>query len=125
MMAGSRKQTKGKTREKSEKKRSTRKYGQAPLKHSHMGTHSCLYALGSVILILSALGLAFWKHGEAAGYVGGFGAVAVVFSVLGVRAGVKGLREREKKYISCRLGIAANILLLLSLAVIFTGGLRT
>lgn len=124
-MAGNKKQTKGRTLKKAEKKRSTRKYGQAPLKHSHMGTHSCWYALVSVILILSALGTAFWMHGEAAGYVGGFGAVAVILSALGVRAGVKGLREREKKYIFCRLGIAANILLLLSLAVIFTGGLRT
>lgn len=95
-MAGNKKQTKGRTLKKAEKKRSTRKYEQAPLKHSHMGTHSCWYALVSVILILSALGIAFWMHGEAAGYVGGFGAVAVILSALGVRAGVKGLREREK-----------------------------
>lgn len=122
-MARNGKHTKGQTREKAKRKRSTRKYGQAPLKHSHMGTHSCWYALGSVVLILLALGLAFYMHGEAAGFVGGFGVMAVIFSALGVRAGVKGLREREKKYISCKLGIAANILLLLSLAIIFIGGL--
>ncbi len=122
-MAGNGKNTKGRTREKVGKKRTTRKYGQAPLKHSHMGTHSCWYALSSVVLIFLSLGIAFQMHGEAAGVVGGFGIMAVVFSVLGVRAGVKGLREREKKYISCKLGIAANVLLLLSLMIIFTGGL--
>lgn len=123
-MARNRKNTKGLTREKA-KKRRTRKYGQTALKHSHMGTYSCWYALGSVVLILLSLGFAFRMRGDAAGFVGGFGIVAVIFAVLGVRAGVKGLREREKKYITCKLGIAANILLLLSLMIIFTGGLRT
>lgn len=122
-MARNGKNTKGLTREKAGKRRRTRKYGQTALKHSRMGTYSCWYALGSVVLILLSLGIAFRMHGNAAGFVGGFGIVAVIFAVLGVRAGVKGLREREKKYISCRLGIAANILLLLSLLIIFTGGL--
>lgn len=124
-MAGNGKNTKGLTREKARKKRSTRKYGQTVLKHSRMGTYSCWYALASVVLILLSLGITFRMRGRAAGFVGGFGIVAVIFAVLGVRAGVKGLREREKKYISCRLGIAANILLLLSLMIIFIGGLRT
>lgn len=123
-MARNGKNTKGLTREKTRKKRSTRKYGQTVLKHSRMGTYSCWYALASVVLILLSLGIAFRMRGRAAGFVGGFGIVAVIFAVLGVRAGVKGLREREKKYISCRLGIAANILLLLSLMIIFIGGLR-
>lgn len=122
-MAGNGKNMKGRTREKARKKRTTRKYGQAPLKHSHMGTHSCWYALSSVLLIFLSLGIAFYMQGKAAGFVGGFGILSVIFSILGIRAGVKGLREREKKYISCKLGIAANILLLLSLIIIFTGGL--
>lgn len=121
-MARSRKNTKERIRDKG-KKRTTRKYGQAPLKHSHMGTHSCLYAAGAFLLVLAAVGIAFWKHGEAAGYIGGLGILAMVFSILGVRAGVKGFREREKRYVFCRLGIAANILILLVMCIIFMGGI--
>lgn len=122
-MARSKKNTKEQIRDRG-KKRKTRKYGQAPLKHSHMGTHSCWYASGAFLLILAAVGTAFRRHGEAAGYIGGFGILAMIFSALGVRAGVKGLREREKRYIFCRLGIVANILILVVMCIIFIGGIR-
>lgn len=121
-MAGSRNNTKDRMRDKG-KKRKTRKYGQAPLKYSHMGAHSCWYAAGAFLLIMASVGIAFQKNGAAAGYIGGFGILAMVFSILGIRAGVKGFREREKRYIFCRLGIAANILILLVMCIIFMGGI--
>ncbi len=121
-MARSKKNTKERIRDKG-KKRRTRKYGQAPLKYSHMGAYSCWYAAGAFLLILTAVGIAFQKRGEAAGYIGGFGILAMLFSVLGVLAGVKGFREREKRYIFCRLGIVANILILLVMCIIFMGGI--
>lgn len=121
-MARKKKNTKERIRDK-EKKRKTRKYGQTPLRYSHMGAYSCWYAAGAFLLILTAVGIAFWKRGEAAGYIGGFGILAMVFSILGVRAGVKGFREREKRYIFCRLGIVANILLLLVMCIILMGGI--
>lgn len=123
-MAGSRNYTKERIRDKGKKKRGTRKYGQAPMKYSHMGAYSCWYASGSFLLLLSAVGIAYWKHGGAAGFIGGFGILAMIFSGMGIRSGVKGMREREKRYIFCRLGIAANILILLSLIIIFIGGIR-
>lgn len=124
-MARSRKNTKDRMRDKGKRRktRKTRKYGQAPLKYSHMGAYSCWYAAGAFLLIMAAVGIAFRKHGAAAGYIGGFGILAMVFSILGIRAGVKGFREREKRYIFCRLGIAANILILLVMCIIFMGGI--
>lgn len=122
-MARNKKNTREQIRDKG-KKRKTRKYGQAPLKYSHMGTHSCWYASGAFLLVMAAVVIAFWRQGEAAGYIGGFGILAMIFSILGVRAGVKGLREREKRYIFCRLGIVANILILLVMCIIFIGGIR-
>lgn len=123
-MARSTNYTKKRIRDKGRKKRGTRKYGQAPLKYSHMGAHSCWYASGSFLLLLAAVGIAYWKHGAASGYIGGFGVLAMLFSALGIRAGAKGMREREKRYIFCRLGIAANFLILLSLIIIFFGGIK-
>ncbi len=123
-MARSANYTKKRIRDRGRKKWGTRKYGQAPMKYSHMGAHSCWYASGSFLLLAGAVGIAYWKHGAAAGFIGGFGIMAMIFSALGVRAGVKGFREREKRYIFCRLGIAANLLILLGLIIIFCGGVR-
>lgn len=123
-MARSANYIKKQTRDRGRKNRGTRKYGQAPLKYSHMGAHSCWYAFGSFLLLLAAVGTAYWKHGEAAGFIGGLGIVAMILSGLGIRAGVKGMKEREKRYIFCRLGIAANFLILLGLIIIFCGGIK-
>lgn len=123
-MARSANYTKKRIRDRGRKKRGTRKYGQAPMKYSHMGAHSCWYASGSFLLLLSAVWFAYSKHGQAAGFIGGFGILAMIFSAIGIRTGIKGMREREKRYIFCRLGIAANILILLGLIIIFIGGIR-
>ena len=40
--------------------------------------------------------LAYLKHGESAGYVGGIGILAVGLSIFGIQAGSKGLKERER-----------------------------
>lgn len=100
------------------------KYGQMQIKHSHMGIWSCAYALGAAIVIFVAILLAYLKHGESAGYVGGIGILAVGLSIFGIQAGSKGLKERERKYITCRVGIVCNILILIFLIVIFVGGIR-
>ena len=86
------------------------KYGQMQIKHSHMGIWSCAYALGATIVIFVAILLAYLKYGESA--------------IFGIQAGSKGLKERERKYITCRVGIACNILILIFLIVIFVGGIR-
>lgn len=122
-MAGNGKNTKAQRYKRDRKRQETRKYGQAVLKHSHMGVHSCWYGIGSLFFLLLALFIAFWMRGKAAGFIGGLGMLAVIFSTVGIRAGVKGLREREKKYISCRLGIMMNVILLSGLIIIFVRGL--
>ena len=122
-MAGKRNRATEQGRKKQRGRQETRKYGQTVLKHSHMGAHSCEYAAGALLLFFLALAAAFQEHGKAAGFIGGLGICSMMLSVFGIRAGVKGLQEREKKYILCRLGIAVNILLLLCLLTIFIGGL--
>ena len=100
------------------------KYGEMQIKHSHMGICSCGYAVGAAIAICAAILLAYIKHGESAGFVGGIGILAIGLSVFGIHAAVKGFKERERKYITCRVGIVFNVLILLFLVVIFVGGIR-
>lgn len=121
-MFGKEKSADERMREKERKKRGTYKYGQASLKHSHMGIYSCWFAVGSFVLLLGAVLIAFFMHGETGGFIGGFGILSIVLAAFGVRAAVRGLREREKKYITCKIGVAVNIIILLGLLVIFIGG---
>ena len=62
-------------------------------------------------------------RGNTFGIIGGLGIISIVLAALGIRAGVKGMREREKRYITCKAGITVNIIILLGLAAIFLGGL--
>ncbi|WP_122641888.1 DUF6142 family protein [Luxibacter massiliensis] len=123
-MAG-RKDAKEKQREKEHgrKKRGSRKYGQAKQKHSRMGVHSLIYAGLSLSLLLICILIAFVMKGNTFSFIGGLGIVSMVLAIFGIRASVKGMREREKRYITCKLGIAGNILILLGLISIFVGGL--
>lgn len=110
--------------EKERKKRGSRKYGQAKMKHSRMGIYSLVYAGGAFALILSCILIAFVLRGNTWAFVGGLGLISVVLAILGIRASVKGMRERDKNYITCKAGLAGNIILLLGLLIIFIGGLK-
>ena len=121
-MFGKGKSAEERMREKERKKRGTRRYGQANLKHSHMGIYSCWFAVGSFSLRLVSILIAFFMHGETGGFIGGFGIISIVFAILGIRAAVKGLRERERNYITCKIGMTVSIIVLIGLLVIFIGG---
>lgn len=105
------------------KKRTLRKYGQARLKHSRMGKYSCYLALSSFLVLTVSVLTAFFMRGKTVGFLGGLGILAVVLAGLGIRAGVKGRREREKSYVTCWIGIAGNLVILTGLVMIFFGGL--
>lgn len=104
--------------------RSSRKYGASVRsKHSTMGKNSCWLAAVAMVLLLVSIGIAFWMRGKTVGFVGGLGILSIVFTGLGIRAAIKGFRERERNYMTCRIGLIMNILILLGLIIIFFGGL--
>ncbi len=112
-----------KEKERERKKRGSRKYGQAKMKHSRMGVGSCIYAGVSLILIILLILYAYLERGNTVSIIGALGLIDMILTILGIRAGAKGLREREKKYTTCRIGIAVNVLVLLFLIVVFLGGI--
>lgn len=119
-----REQRRDKKQDKKQKKSSMRKYGQTQLKHSKMGVYSCWYAAAALVIVLAAISLAYIRHGEAAGIIGGMGILAIVLAILGIHASVIGRRERERNYITCRIGTVANVVELLFLILIFIGGIH-
>lgn len=106
-----------------EKKNGGRKRSKIQLKHSTMGKHSCILAGISAGLFLISVIIAFLMRGKTIGIVGGLGLIAMVVAGLGCRAAMKGFRERERNYITCKIGMACNVLILAGLMIIFVGGL--
>lgn len=109
------------TKKKKEKK--APKYGLGKLRHSRMGIYSCELAGGSFVLFAAAVFIAYWMRGETAAYIGGMGIVALALAAAGFRMAVKGFRERERHYITCKIGAAVNLILFIGLLIIFLGGL--
>ena len=107
---------------KDKKKRSRRvntKYGQKTLKHAKKGIQSCMMAvLCAVILIVS-----FLMKGNVNIIVGFLCFALLALAVYGFRLGLRGLNERDKKYITCKVGIGVNGLVLAGVAAIFIRGL--
>lgn len=109
-------------RKKDKKKRGNRKYGQAKLKTSKKGITSCVIAGTVAFVILSLIVITYLYKGKAAGYIGGLGVSALFFAGAGIMQGVRGFKERDKDYRTCKVGIGLNIFFLVSLLVFFLGG---
>ena len=99
------------------------KYGQKPLKHAKKGVQSCLF--GGIVLILLLLTLisSFAAKGEVGMIMGAVGLGIVFVASRGLMLGIKGFRERDKNYISCKIGTILNSGALLGMAAIFIRGL--
>lgn len=122
-MFGNGKDAEDRQKQKERKKRGTRKYGQAKYKHSHMGIVSCSCAGAALVLLAGCILYAYLARGAAAGIVGGIAIVSLILSILGIRAAAKGFRERERNYLTCKIGLPGSALVLILFLVIFIGGL--
>ena len=87
-----------------------------------MGMRSCIYAAAALFLLLGSVAISFAMHGKAAFFIGIIGIGAAICAGLGIAAAIKGMRERNKRYISCKIGLFFNILTAVSLIIIFIGG---
>lgn len=110
-------------REKGKQNTNSGKYGQVKLRVSKRGIYSCLFALGCMVCLAAMLYVAYTTYGEAPTLIGSIGLVTVVNAGLGIYYGVIGFREREKSYLSCKVGIGMNGFLILIFLFIFIRGL--
>lgn len=110
-------------REREKKRRSNRKYGQAKLKHAKRGIFSCGLAVTAGVILIVLLVMAYLSDGMEASYVGGLGLIAFIFSCVGTFLGIKGLKERNKNYLTCKIGIGCNLFFAAGFIVIFCRGL--
>ena len=112
-----------KAKEKQRRKMIRTKYGQAPLRHARKGIYSCIYAAAVFALLFLMILISYVAKGEDGILIGLVGLGTVALSVSGLTLGIKGLKERDKNYITCKVGIGTNGLFLLALAGLFIRGL--
>lgn len=113
---------KEKAKVKIRKNRKISKFGQVKLKHSQKGIKSCLIALGVLIVLLLLLAAAFVHKGKASAFIGAVGLMTLIGSWIGLIIGMKGFKERERNYITCKVGMGLNAFFILGFTAIFFRG---
>lgn len=111
------------SRERERRARGRRKYGQAKLKHAKKGIISCGIAALTLFSIVSSLIVVYVSGGSAGILIGIVGILTMILSGAGIFYAYRGFGEREKDYLTCKLGIGFNIFFLLGLISIFCRGL--
>jgi predicted phage tail protein len=110
-------------RERERRNRKRRKYGQPQLKHSKRGVWSCVLNAVVLIIVAALFIKAYVSEGTAAPIIGGFGFVAFVLSSCGLYMGLRGFKEREKDYLTCKIGASCSAFFILVFIIIFCRGL--
>ena len=110
-------------REKERKKRGARKYGQANYKHSRKGIVSCISGIGGLVILAGCIVNAFLARGNAHGIIGGLAVLSLVLSINGIRLAIGGFYERERNYLTCKIGLPVSSLTVIAFFALFIGGL--
>lgn len=110
-------------RERERNKRRRRKYGQAKLKHAKRGVYSCMLSGVACTLLVVMLAKAYTSGGAAAPIVGGVGLSAMILSFISLYLARRGFKEREKNYLTCKIGTGVSLFLIIGFISIFCRGL--
>ena len=112
-----------KARAKQRRKLIKTRYGQRQKKHAKKGIQSCLLAAAAAALIIMMLLNSFKAKGDISVLYGLAGFLVPVIAWRGLLYAVRGFNEREKNYITCRIGAGCTGALLLCMCAIFIRGL--
>lgn len=112
-----------KAREKQRRKMIKTRYGQKQKKHARKGVQSCVLAVVAALMLAFMLIGSFRAKGDISIFVGIVGIVTLVAAWRGLVYAVRGFKERDKNYITCKVGAGCNGFLLLCMCAIFIRGL--
>lgn len=110
-------------RERERRKRRNRKYGQAKLKHAKRGIMSCAISGVVLVLLIAMLAKAYISEGAAAPFIGAVGLMSMILTGIGLYMAIRGFKEREKNYLTCKIGVVCSSLIMLGFILIFCRGL--
>lgn len=112
-----------KERERRRRKMIRTKYGQTPLKHARKGIQSCVVAVFVLAFLCSMVTYSFVSKGKVALIMGVAGIITLLLAGKGFHLAIKGFKERDKNYITCKAGVICNGIVLLGMTAIFLRGL--
>ena len=112
-----------KEREKRRKKMIRTKYGQTVRRHAKKGIKSCIYAFFSMFFLFLLMASAFVENGQVSILLGLAGYMVLALAIAGTVNAVHGFKERDKNYITCKIGLGCNAAVLLCMFAIFVRGL--
>ena len=112
-----------KARAKQRKKLIKTKYGQRQKKHAKKGIQSCLLAAVSIVLVILMFKNSFEAKGDISILYGFVGLAIPVIAWRGLVYAIRGFNEREKNYITCKIGAGCNGALIFWMCAIFIRGL--
>lgn len=99
------------------------RFGQSPRRHSRKGMKSCILAVLSSLMLFFMMWISFYLKGNVNILIGFAGLFTMALAGYGVYQGVTGLKERDKNYITCKVGLTVCGLLLLAMVALFIRGL--
>ena len=109
-------------RKREKRNRKNGKYGQVKRKHSRKGSWSCVISVIVTAILVSLIVMAFMNKGKSVAMVGSFGLFDMILACIGIVTAVRGFKERDKNYLTCKIGIVINGLVLLALILVFIRG---
>lgn len=98
-------------RQRNQKKKQVKvntKFGQVRVRHARRGVSSCLLAVMAFFILCGLITSAYQSYGDAPTAVGGLAILTTIFCTFGFMNAINGFRERDKNYITCKLGILFN-----------------
>lgn len=104
-------------------KRRSQKYGQVKRQHSKRGITSCMMGVLSLFFLLLIFSAAYITREESGILLGFMGIGVLLMSVSGFRKAKEGFKERERDYITCKIGAAVNGAFVVIMILIFIRGL--
>jgi hypothetical protein len=128
MMFGSEKRAEDKKRETAPKREENRKksgvkHKKPKLKQAGNGNLSCWFGVGSAAVLAGCVAYAFFRRGNAPGIIGGIMTVSLLLAGYGIYSAIIGFRERDRGYLTCKVGMIINVAAIISFFAVFIGGL--
>lgn len=105
------------------KQNSNSKYGQERLRHAKRGILSCLFAVGGLGALSGIISWAYSSYGEGHAFIGALAGITLYIVAMGIVHGMRGFKERHKKYISCYIGVTLNTLMVIIFILLYARGL--
>lgn len=110
-------------REKGKIRKRFRKSDENRTPHASRGITSCIYAGGFWAALVIMIIISIVTGGNAPAFVGGLSIVIFFGAWMGVITGFRGFKERDKNYITCKIGVVCNLAILACFVGIFIRGL--